>query len=319
MRISVALCTYNGANYIERQIRTILDQTIGVDQIVVCDDCSTDNTVDVIRRIGSEIIEIHVNSLNLGYKKNFYQAASLCRGEFIFFSDQDDEWMPDKVEEVLRCFQETGSLGVFSDGALVDENSESLHSSLFLSSAFDKYIERGITDKELFSLLTQGNNMVTGATLAIKREGLVDFSNSFLCHDYHLAIRHASVNRLSFVNKKLINYRVHSTQCLGVPLAPQDYYITNVKLYYREDIDSSMYKYYVSRKRFCYKIRFGRVIEKRTEGESLCRNQIKSLDTYFLKYFMTNPRRLDVYLFQGIQNKINRYLWLPLFMMRNKL
>lgn len=102
-RISVVIASYNGAGYIEEQLDSIRSQTLPPDELIICDDCSTDNTVDVVERyIKNHNLEdkwsISVNEKNLGYADNFDYVALKANGSLIFFSDQDDVWEHDKIE-----------------------------------------------------------------------------------------------------------------------------------------------------------------------------------------------------------------------------
>jgi glycosyltransferase involved in cell wall biosynthesis len=103
MKVSVAMATYNGASYIEEQLDSIMIQTRTVDEVIICDDCSMDNTVAIIK----EFIQLHqlqskwrieVNNTNLGFGSNFIQAIKKTTGDIIFFCDQDDIWIPDRVQ-----------------------------------------------------------------------------------------------------------------------------------------------------------------------------------------------------------------------------
>src|SRR5258708_14543216 len=92
-RFSVAMCTYNGAKFVQEQLRRIVAQSAPVQEIIICDDCSADETcaiVDAFSREHPGIIRLYRNSTRLGYSQNFAQAISLCRGDIIFLSDQDD-------------------------------------------------------------------------------------------------------------------------------------------------------------------------------------------------------------------------------------
>lgn len=106
-KISVALCTYNGAEFISEQLESILNQTVSINEIVVCDDASTDRTWQLIlswqKKYPKIIRPIRYES-NIGYIKNFEKAISLCTGDIIFLSDQDDVWYEYKVEKILEMF-----------------------------------------------------------------------------------------------------------------------------------------------------------------------------------------------------------------------
>ena len=90
MKISVAMCTYNGDKYIEEQLNSIQKQTKKIDEIIICDDGSKDNTVEICERLLSKSnieYKININKENLGFARNFYQAIRLCSGDIIFFCD----------------------------------------------------------------------------------------------------------------------------------------------------------------------------------------------------------------------------------------
>lgn len=97
--ISVCLATYNGQQYILEQLQTILPQLSEDDEIIISDDNSTDNTVNLIKSINDNRIKIFINKSGKRiYTKNFENAINHSLGDFIFLCDQDDVWMPNKVE-----------------------------------------------------------------------------------------------------------------------------------------------------------------------------------------------------------------------------
>ncbi|MDE6208721.1 MAG: glycosyltransferase [Lachnospiraceae bacterium] len=111
MKISVAMASYNGEKYIEEQLDSILSQTMPVDEIIICDDKSKDNTVKVVEEFiskkgVSDIINISVNEENLGYASNFISAVKKTTGDLIFFCDQDDIWTDSRVEEMVHIMEE---------------------------------------------------------------------------------------------------------------------------------------------------------------------------------------------------------------------
>ena len=105
--ISIALCTYNGESYIVELLLSIINQTLQPDEIIICDDKSTDNTVKKTKLIldgWSGNYRLIVNESNLGYKKNFQKAISLCSGDIIFLCDQDDVWDTTKIAKTMTVF-----------------------------------------------------------------------------------------------------------------------------------------------------------------------------------------------------------------------
>lgn len=106
IKISVALATYNGSRYITEQLDSILSQTMYVDEIIICDDKSSDDTVKIINQYIkeknlSDVISLHVNESNLGYASNFMKAVKMTAGDYIFFCDQDDIWTKQRVQQMV--------------------------------------------------------------------------------------------------------------------------------------------------------------------------------------------------------------------------
>ena len=105
--ISVALCTYNGEPFLSAQLRSIAAQDRPPDELVICDDGSSDGSLEVIRgfarcsRIPTRVV---VNDKNLGSTRNFEQAISLCQGEIVLLADQDDVWYPYKLRRIQEVF-----------------------------------------------------------------------------------------------------------------------------------------------------------------------------------------------------------------------
>ncbi len=111
MKLSVAMATYNGAEFVVEQLESIRTQTMKIDEVRICDDRSSDNTVEVvqeyIRKHGLEgSWSIEVNPKNLGYASNFMKAAGQTDGDFVFFCDQDDIWIEDRVKRMMKLMNE---------------------------------------------------------------------------------------------------------------------------------------------------------------------------------------------------------------------
>lgn len=119
--VSVCIATYNGGKYVRHQLNSILDQLGPDDEIIIVDDASTDDTVAVIESMGEPKISLTRNSSNLGYVRTFERAISLAQGDIIFLSDQDDEWMPGRVEAMRTAHQQgavvAGNLVLLGDDA----------------------------------------------------------------------------------------------------------------------------------------------------------------------------------------------------------
>src|SRR2546423_9076098 len=110
MKISVAMCTYSGAEFLPAQLESIFAQTRPPDEIVIRDDDSTDETAQILSKFAGESaipILLNFNKQNYGSVKNFEQAISLCTGDVIALCDQDDVWRRDKLELIEQTFRKT--------------------------------------------------------------------------------------------------------------------------------------------------------------------------------------------------------------------
>jgi len=130
MRISIALATYNGERYLLEQLESFRRQTLQPDELVVCDDCSSDKTLAILEdfsRTSPFEVRLLRNEVNLGHLRNFERALSRCEGDYIFLSDQDDTWAPNKLETVVTEFEKNPLIDVIvNDATYVDTDLASL-------------------------------------------------------------------------------------------------------------------------------------------------------------------------------------------------
>ena len=182
--ISVCIATFNGEKYIKLQLESILSQLESDDEIVIIDDASTDNTIEIINSFHDLRIKTYKNNINIGFVKSFEKAFLISKGEIIFFSDQDDYWLDNRVNIMSK--------------KLIDS------SSLLLVSQFIPSIIQGIMLEEpkvlplktlasKFSLgsIFFGNSLFFGSTMCIDRKLLniaLPFKFSVKSHDIHMAI-----------------------------------------------------------------------------------------------------------------------------------
>jgi len=126
MKISIAMATYNGAKYLQEQLDSFVNQTRKPDELVVCDDGSTDETLDVLEKFKKEspfAVRIYQNESNLGYIKNFDKALALCSGDIVFLSDQDDVWLPEKLEIIEQDFVKNSEVMVVLNDQIITDDS----------------------------------------------------------------------------------------------------------------------------------------------------------------------------------------------------
>src|SRR5262245_1278028 len=165
LSFSVALCTYNGARFLPEQLESIGSQSRQPDELIICDDGSTDNTVAIVKSFAREApfpVRLEVNPTNLGSTKNFELAISRCGGDVIALSDQDDIWQADKLVQMERVLRQTPSAGaIFSDADVVDEQLAPLGYKLWDRYGFTKTRRRHLIAGHAFRVLLD-QNAVTG-------------------------------------------------------------------------------------------------------------------------------------------------------------
>lgn len=219
---SVAMCTYNGARFIEEQLESIAAQTRLPYEIVVCDDRSVDETVRTVKRFATNApfpVRVYVNEQNLGLIGNFQRAIELCEGDLIALSDQDDVWLPEKLERLQTEFALSPKVGlVFSDADLIDQDSNPLGKTLWDALPLRSEERRRLAGGRAFRDLVTGS-LVTGATMAFRarfRNLVLPIPQDLtLIHDGWLALVIAAVADISPVNEPLIKYRQHHEQKIG--------------------------------------------------------------------------------------------------------
>lgn len=202
MKISVCIATYNGEKYIEEQLRSILSQLSINDEIIISDDYSTDNTVDIIKKINDKRIKIYFNQENKGYVPNFENTLKKATGDIIFFSDQDDVWLPNKIK---KCIQKLRYCDlVVTDAKVVDDNLNIIEESLF------KVVN---TKTGFFNNLIK--NRYYGCCMGFKKEILqkvLPFPKwySVCAHDRWIPIIGEMYYKVGLIKEPLLLYRRHN-------------------------------------------------------------------------------------------------------------
>ena len=243
MKVSVALIVYNGANYVQTQLNSILDQTHKVDEIIIVEDASTDNTKEILlaySKQNSGLFFINHNPENIGSYKSIEKAIKLCTGDIILLADQDDYWEINKVATLVKWFEANPSMnGVFTNGYLMDAQGEINNNyNLWNSMSFPHTIINTTNNLKLY--INTVENSVTGAAMAF-RNNLPFLKTPFpqikyLIHDRWLAIHLAENNGLGILDEKLIRYRIHSRQSIGGKIENVRKYINlNTSLFLEEN------------------------------------------------------------------------------------
>lgn len=223
--ISVALCTYNGARYVEEQLTSILEQSRRVAEIVIADDGSSDSTLEIVRRVANEYqLSAHPVVFQIleggghGVTKNFERAISACQNDLISLSDQDDIWTPGRLDRQYREFHAHPELSLlFGDARLVDAAGAPLGATLLDTLEVTTSIRHQIHSGGGFGLLLR-RNFVTGSTVMLRRSLLTaafPIPQEWV-HDEWLAIMAAATGRIDVLEFVVTDYRQHGTNEIGV-------------------------------------------------------------------------------------------------------
>jgi|SRR5690554_2194578 len=200
--ISIALCTYNGQEFLSEQLSSILAQSHDHLEVIVCDDGSTDRTIQIVEDFAARDprVKLYQNPRNLGFNKNFEKAISISSGEFIAISDQDDIWEPDKIRLLYENIQD--NLLIFSNSLRMDRTGKLLGDQLLSNFS--------IQDKTFKAYLL--HNYTTGHTCLFRRK-FVDFILPLPEVGYYdwwmgfVALYH---QKITFLDQPLTRHRVHA-------------------------------------------------------------------------------------------------------------
>ena len=212
MTVSVCMGTYNGETYIEQQLNTILRQTKAPEEVILCDDGSTDNTVSIIERfIRKNGLDgkwkLYRNKINKGYPSNFYYACSLCNEEVVFLADQDDIWKNDKIEKMCRVMEKNpGAKSVCCKFNLMDEKEQEIHSIMAPTHAHETGEVRNVPVEEIFYKCQW-----PGMVMAYRRDWYESWTkgNYQIPHDFLIAARAAEEGGFFQLDETLAYHRRH--------------------------------------------------------------------------------------------------------------
>lgn len=225
MKLSVALCTYNGEKFLEKQLDSIFYQVLQVDEVIVCDDNSTDGSAEILTKFQTkfpDLIKVIFNDSSLGTVRNFEKAISLTTGDLIFLSDQDDVWKNSKTQIMVEFFERVVDCKLlFSNGELIDEEGISLNSTLWDKWGFDAETQSAWkSQRNSFRDLIINKNKITGATVcfhkSMKQKCLPIEAPLGYWHDAWLGLHAAANEGLYFIEQSLIEYRIHDDQQIGI-------------------------------------------------------------------------------------------------------
>ena len=225
IKISIALCTYNGANYIGEMLDSILSQTLLPDELIIIDDNSYDSTLDIIKSFSKKAsfpVFYQQNKTNIGSTKNFEKAIQRTSGDIIFLADQDDIWENNKIKSMVSHMQEYSLILSFSDGNIITDRKDNSTETLWGNLKFTKRKQKSLKSCIKITKFFLKQDIVTGACLAFSntlKEHVLPIDNKWI-HDAWIAHVAMSLNKISAKSAlplKLIKYRVHPNQQTGIP------------------------------------------------------------------------------------------------------
>jgi glycosyltransferase, family 2 len=197
--VSVCIATYNGEQYIKDQVDSVLKQLSCCDELIVSDDGSTDSTINILESYQDSRIKIYYNNIRHGVIGNFENALRQVNGDYIFLSDQDDVWLPSKIERMLYYLRDYDL--VLSDCKIVDVNLNILEDSFFTIIS---------SKKGFFNNLAKNSYM--GCCIAFKKDILsyiLPFPKNIAMHDSWIGLSVELNGKPFFLEEPLILYRRH--------------------------------------------------------------------------------------------------------------
>lgn len=215
MKVNILMSTYNGQQFLAEQIRSIQEQSYTDWTLFIRDDGSSDNTKEILKDFEHQDSRIHLidndKSDNLGVIKSFHKLVNHDRADYYFFSDQDDVWLPNKLELSLKEAQNYLAdlpLMVYMDLKVVNQDLEIMTESMVKSQSHH-------ANTELVQELTE--NTVTGG-VAMINHALAEMwqeTDDILMHDWYLALLASAFGNLVFIDQPGELYRQHSDNVLG--------------------------------------------------------------------------------------------------------
>jgi glycosyltransferase involved in cell wall biosynthesis len=222
-KVSIAMCTCNGEAYLREQLDSILAQTVPPDELIVCDDASTDGTLDIVNSFQQRCafsVKVVSNERRLGVCKNFENAIRHCSGDVIFLSDQDDVWVPSKIDTIVAAFDQHPRCGyVFSNAELMDEQGRRMGRDLWASIGFDKGHQASYGGNGQLATMLRWYTPAYGMTMAFRssfKPKLLPFECRFsraILHDGWVPLYLTCIGAYGVaIPDRLVKYRQHRNQ-----------------------------------------------------------------------------------------------------------
>lgn len=231
-KVSVVMTTYNGERFLKEQLASLLAQTRTPDEVIICDDCSTDHTVDILRGFieNNHLKNWHVveNRDNLGYIKNFREAMLRSTGDIVFLCDQDDIWENGKIDQMVTAMETNPAIRAIAcnyrlidgAGAPLISNAKKYYNPSRRKTASD--LSQVKSGKTLYY------NIAQGCACAYSRDLVEMYCGVKGCwvlpHDWALNLLAYQEQGLYYLDKELLLYRIHGNNQMGVTNSQEKIY-----------------------------------------------------------------------------------------------
>ena len=266
--IDILLTTYNTKiEYLKMQIDSILNQTYKNFKLIISDDCSSEQEViKILKQYEKQDnrIELYLQEKNLGYTKNFEFVLAQSTADYIAFSDHDDIWYPNKIEESIKMLKEKNVDLVYCDAKQIDENGKVLHESYL------RYKNMPILNENYQKeILPFSRHIAIGCSqLFTKRvkDLMIPFTENTMAHDWHSLYIANALNGVYCIDKPLFGYRLHGNNAFGGRSFKQ-----NVKIW--KEKNGKGYKSYL-------KYRYRAITETYLAGVLMCEDYRNRVNEY---------------------------------------
>lgn len=217
-KIDILLPTYNGEKYLREQLDSILNQTYKDIRLIISDDCSKDMTVQILKEYEQkdDRIKVYVQQQNLGCVKNIEFLLEKVENPYYMLADQDDVWLPEKVEKSLEKLKQENVDLVFGDLEVVDQELKTMYPSFGDFMLLNRKIKKYINSDRLNYLY----NCVTGCTLLARKKTLekilpLPTKSKYVIHDYWMGLITSLNGKVAYIPEKYIKYRQHGNNQVG--------------------------------------------------------------------------------------------------------
>lgn len=216
--IDIIMPTYNGEKFLKEQLDSILNQTYKNIRIIISDDCSKDSTPEILKQYKEKDnrVEVYCQEKNIGVVKNIEFLLKKVNNPFYMLSDQDDYWLPEKVEKSLKSLKEKNADLIFGDLEVVNETLDTIEPSFNEFMLLERKIKRYLNSYKENYLY----NCVTGCTILAKKETIqyilpIPTQSKYLIHDHWIGIMVGIHGTLAYMPEKYIKYRQHGNNQIG--------------------------------------------------------------------------------------------------------